>query len=137
MKESLKNRPFLTYEPDIYYTMGLAYCRLEKFEKAIFPYSKCIERLPTNMTYVHERAKAYQMIDWHQEAVADFDLVLKKNPKNAHAHFRRAFSLKALKVSIHKGLIGCVRDTLRLLMILKRPKSWTLSIRSLSSITSN
>ena len=36
MKESLKNRPFLTYEPDIYYYMGLAYCRLEKFEKAIF-----------------------------------------------------------------------------------------------------
>ena len=79
--------------------MGLAYCRLEKFEKAIFPYSKCIERLPTNMTYVHERAKAYQMISWHEEAVTDFDLVIKKNPKNAHAHFRRAFSLKALKVS--------------------------------------
>ena len=49
------------------------------------------------MEYVHERAKAYQMIDWHQEAVADFDLVLKKNPKNAHAYFRRAFSLKSLK----------------------------------------
>ena len=28
MKEALKNRPFLTYEPDIYYKMGLAYCRL-------------------------------------------------------------------------------------------------------------
>ena len=51
------------------------------------------------MTYVHERAKAYQMIGWHEEAVTDFDLVIKKNPKNAHAHFRRAFSLKALKVS--------------------------------------
>ena len=137
MKESLKNRPFLTYEPDIYYTMGLAYCRLEKFEKAIFPYSKCIERLPTNMTYVHERAKAYQMIDWHQEAVTDFDLVIKKNPKNAHAHFRRAFSLKALKVSSHIRVIGCVRGTLRQLMILRKPKSWTPSTRSLSSTTSS
>ena len=39
------------------------------------------------------------MIEYHEEAVADFDEVIKKNPKNAHAHFRRAFSLKSLKVS--------------------------------------
>ena len=39
------------------------------------------------------------MIDYHEEAVEDFTGVIKHNPKNAHAHFRRAFSLKALKVS--------------------------------------
>ena len=137
MKESLKNRPFLTYEPDIYYIMGLAYCRLEKFEKAIFPYSKCIERLPTNMRYVHERAKAYQMIGWHEEAVTDFDLVIKKNPKNAHAHFRRAFSLKALKVSPYAWLIKFVRDTQRRLMTFKRPRISTLLTRSSSLTTSS
>ena len=38
------------------------------------------------------------MIEEHELAVADFDVVIKKNPKNAHAYFRRAFSLKALKV---------------------------------------
>lgn len=37
------------------------------------------------------------MIDDHENAVKDFDYVIKKNPRNAHAHFRRAFSLKALK----------------------------------------
>ena len=37
------------------------------------------------------------MIDNHEQAVADFNLVIKKNPKNAHAYFRRAFSHKALK----------------------------------------
>ena len=37
------------------------------------------------------------MIDYHQEAVADFDEVIKRSPKNAHAYFRRAFSLKTLK----------------------------------------
>ena len=99
MKEALKHRPFLTYEADIYYHLGLAYCRMEKFEKAIFPYTRCIERIPTDLRFIHERAKAYQMIEYHEEAVADFDEVIKKNPKNAHAHFRRAFSLKALKVS--------------------------------------
>ena len=36
------------------------------------------------------------MIEDHERAVEDFNEVIKKNPKNAHAHFRRAFSLKAL-----------------------------------------
>ena len=39
------------------------------------------------------------MIEYHEEAVSDFNAVIKRNPKNANAHFRRAFSLKALKVS--------------------------------------
>ena len=50
-----------------------------------------------DVRYVHERAKAYQMIDKHEEAVQDFNVVIIKNPKNANAYFRRAFSLKALK----------------------------------------
>ena len=37
------------------------------------------------------------MIDKHEEAVQDFNVVILKNPKNANAYFRRAFSLKALK----------------------------------------
>ena len=37
------------------------------------------------------------MIEHHDKAVADFDEVINKNPKNAHAYFRRAFSHKALK----------------------------------------
>ena len=39
------------------------------------------------------------MIDYHEKAVEDFDAVIKRNPKNAHAYFRRAFSQKSLKVS--------------------------------------
>ena len=37
------------------------------------------------------------MIDYHEEAVQDFNTVIKKNPRNTHAYFRRAFSLKSLK----------------------------------------
>ena len=37
------------------------------------------------------------MIEEHEKAVDDFNQVIKKNPKNAHASFRRAFSLKSLK----------------------------------------
>ena len=38
------------------------------------------------------------MISDHENAIKDFTLVIKKNPKNAHAFFRRAFSHKALKL---------------------------------------
>ena len=38
------------------------------------------------------------MIEEDEKAVEDFSNVIKKNPKNAHAHFRRAFSYKALKM---------------------------------------
>ena len=55
--------------------------------------------MPSDLRYIHERAKAYQMIEEHESAVADFNVVIRKNPKNAHAYFRRAFSLKSLKVS--------------------------------------
>lgn len=92
LKTALLNKPFFSYEADIYYHIGLAYCNVEKFEKAIYPFSKCIELNPSEITFLHERAKAYQMIEDHEKAVADFDLLIKKNPKNAHAHFRRAFS---------------------------------------------
>jgi Flp pilus assembly protein TadD len=36
------------------------------------------------------------MLEFHEQAVDDFSVVIKRNPANAHAHFRRAFSLKAL-----------------------------------------
>ena len=63
MKRALLARPYMTYEADIYYHLGLAYCRLQKFEKSIFPYSRCIEKIPSDLRYIHERAKALQMID--------------------------------------------------------------------------
>ena len=103
LKKALAYQPLITHEPDIYYHLGLSYCRLQKFEKSIFPFSRCIERVPSDLRYIHERAKAYQMIEYHEKAVEDFDVVAKKNPKNAHAYFRRAFSLKALKVSASFG----------------------------------
>ncbi len=36
------------------------------------------------------------MIEDHEKAVEDFNLGIKKNPKNERAHFRRAFSHKSL-----------------------------------------
>ena len=103
MKYALRNQPFLTYEADIFYHLGISYCRLEKFEKSIFPFTKCIEKMPSDLRYLHERAKAYQMIGEHEIAIKDFDIVIKKDPRNANAYFRRAFSLKALGTQVKDG----------------------------------
>lgn len=58
-KNSLKHKPFFTYECKIYYYIALAYCRVEKFEKAIYPLTFCVNKNPLKLNYVHERAKAY------------------------------------------------------------------------------
>ena len=94
LKACLRVGPYNTYKPDVFYHIGLAYCRLEKFEKSIFPYSRCIDLRPTETIYIHERAKAYQMILKHEEAVEDFNAVIKRKPKNAHAYFRRLAALR-------------------------------------------
>lgn len=96
LKAALLNKPVSSYESDLYYHIGLSYCNIEKYEKAIYPLTKCLELVPSNVKYIHERAKAYQMIEEHENAVLDFNELINVNPKNAHAYFRRAFSLKAL-----------------------------------------
>jgi len=63
------------------------------------------------------------MIEDHERAVEDFSLVIKKNPKNAHSYFRRAFSFKALKVRF--WFFSC-RNTRRRLRISRKQRSWTL-----------
>lgn len=97
LKSALINSPESSIEADIYYHIGLSYCRLEQYEKAIYPLTKTIDLEPANIRFLHERAKAYQMVGDHESAVQDFSSVIKNNPKNAHAHFRRAFSYKELK----------------------------------------
>lgn len=59
LKHALENKPFISYQADIYYHIGLAYCNQEKFEKAIYPLSMCVEMIPSEISYIHERAKAY------------------------------------------------------------------------------
>ena len=51
LKQALMNKPYLTYEADIYYHIGLSYCNLEKFEKSIYPYSRVSHLLPITLGY--------------------------------------------------------------------------------------
>ena len=75
-KKALVNKPRASHESEIYYFIGLCYCLVEKFQKAVYPFTKAIELIPSEDKYYHERAKAYQMIEDHQSAVDDFDVVI-------------------------------------------------------------
>jgi tetratricopeptide (TPR) repeat protein len=46
---------------------------------------------------LHELAKSLQMCGEYYEAIENFSFVLAMNPRNAHAHFRRAFAYKSVK----------------------------------------
>ena len=37
---ALQNEPFASYEPDIYYHIGLSYANLEEFNLAIEPFTR-------------------------------------------------------------------------------------------------
>ncbi len=54
MKRAIKAGPYLTYEADIYYHVGLAFCHLERFEDSVFPFTKAIKLIPSDIRYIHE-----------------------------------------------------------------------------------
>lgn len=58
LKRALKCDPDAHVTTSIFYHIGLAYARLQQFEKAIFPFTRCIEKDPS-IVFVHERAKAF------------------------------------------------------------------------------
>lgn len=47
--------------------------------------------------FYHERAKCYLLIDRNTDALEDLNEVIKIQPSNAYAYFRRAFAYKALR----------------------------------------
>jgi tetratricopeptide (TPR) repeat protein len=66
---SLENKPFETYEADIYYHLGISYSNLEMFEKSIPPLSKAIELAYNEPSYIHERAKSFLLTDQFQKSL--------------------------------------------------------------------
>ena len=52
---------------------------------------------PNEAVYYHERAKSYQLIEEHNLALEDFNVVIRMQKNNANAYFRRAFTYKALR----------------------------------------
>ncbi|TNJ28415.1 Tetratricopeptide repeat protein [Giardia muris] len=51
---------------------------------------------PDNVFYLHERAKCLQELGLHELATDDFTTVIRFQPRNDRAYFRRGFSLRAV-----------------------------------------
>jgi len=51
---ALKAHPGQSYLSDVYYHTALAYCNLEMWEDSIYPLTRCIELVPSDIRYYHE-----------------------------------------------------------------------------------
>jgi len=77
LRNSIENKPFPTYESDLYYHIGISYSRKEEYELSIEPLTICINMCPNEAVYYHERAKSYQLIEEHNLALEDFNVVIR------------------------------------------------------------
>ena len=46
-----------------YYKIGIAYARLQKYERSLWPFTRCIEINPYDTKYFMERGKALQVLE--------------------------------------------------------------------------
>ncbi|EER06235.1 tetratricopeptide repeat protein, tpr, putative [Perkinsus marinus ATCC 50983] len=89
---------------DLYYHLGVCEANIgSRPQRAVYAFTKAIEHLlsnhgPPRPHYYHEKAKALQNCGEHEKALKDFCEVLRWQPLNSRALFRRAFSFKALKM---------------------------------------
>jgi tetratricopeptide (TPR) repeat protein len=85
---------------DIHYHLGLAHANVGYYGNAIEWFTRAISDpkidVEVKVNIIHERAKAHQMERMFTEAIDDFTAVIKYNPRNAHAHFRRGFAWKSM-----------------------------------------
>lgn len=89
-----KRKPFPTYEPDIYYLIGLSLAHLERFNEAIEPFTKAINLCKLEAIYYHERAKCFHLIGEYEQAIEDYSTVIDLEPTNSYAYFGRGFAYK-------------------------------------------
>ncbi|TMW56392.1 hypothetical protein Poli38472_006402 [Pythium oligandrum] len=106
MQRALKYGPPRELLPDLHYRIGLSHTLQDQNIPAIEHFTHALDEATKQNTfpfftqamllYVHERAKSLQLEQYHEEAIEDFTVVIRHNPNNAHAYFRRGFALKAL-----------------------------------------
>ncbi|KAJ0408024.1 hypothetical protein P43SY_000228 [Pythium insidiosum] len=103
MSAALHAGPRAEIVADAHYHIGLAHALEGDNATAIRHFSSALEHArrhgsPTAATlvFLHERAKALQLERRFHDAIEDFSAVIRENPNNAHAYFRRGFAWKAL-----------------------------------------
>ncbi|MTI19471.1 tetratricopeptide repeat protein, partial [Fulvivirga sp. RKSG066] len=65
--------------------LGDKYFKNGQYEKAIDAYTEYLRLEPTHIKSLYNRGRAYEEVGKHEEALADFNKVLKEDPQNANA----------------------------------------------------
>ncbi|KAL0219021.1 hypothetical protein P9112_004674 [Eukaryota sp. TZLM1-RC] len=87
---------------EVHYQLCLVYSHLGKFKSAEESCRLAIENrsmpdLPPKLSLVHEHAKTSQCAGKHHQAIQLFSKVIRHQPNNSRAYFRRAFSYKSVE----------------------------------------
>ncbi|GIL60895.1 hypothetical protein Vafri_15714 [Volvox africanus] len=83
--------------PSLWYQLGCAHSRCGRPRKAVAAFQRAAQLMPRHPAFLHELAKACQVIGDHATALAHFNSVLQLQPNNARALLRRGLSLKCLR----------------------------------------
>jgi tetratricopeptide (TPR) repeat protein len=93
---------------ELHYKRGICQARMKKYRAASESFSSALKAVDSltlggtsmgnykKILFHHELAKANQMMHRHHEAIEDFSWVVKMNPEDDRAVFRRGWSYKAL-----------------------------------------
>ncbi|GLI66721.1 hypothetical protein VaNZ11_010659 [Volvox africanus] len=83
--------------PSLWYQLGCAHSRCGRPREAVTAFQRAAQLMPRHPAFLHELAKACQIIGDHATALAHFNSVLQLQPNNARALLRRGLSLKCLR----------------------------------------
>ncbi|GIL69331.1 hypothetical protein Vretimale_13447 [Volvox reticuliferus] len=83
--------------PSLWYHLGCAHSRCGRPREAVAAFQRAAQLMPRHPAFLHELAKACQVIGDHTTALAHFNSVLQLQPNNARALLRRGLSLKCLR----------------------------------------
>jgi tetratricopeptide (TPR) repeat protein len=78
-----------------YNLRGTALRAIGESRRALTEFNRAVELSPDAENY-YQRAATYQLMDQHQEALADLDQVITFRPESSEAYFARARSKRAL-----------------------------------------
>jgi len=73
--------------PDVYYVSGVALTALKEDQRAIGAYSRALELRGNHLPALLARAEIHHRLQRYPEALADYDQLLRLDPKNSPAHF--------------------------------------------------